>query len=46
MAALTPTVDLTDPRTVRFTAGTIGDLHRCFSVVARLGASAAEGTYG
>lgn len=46
MAALTPTVELTGPRTVHFTADTVRDLHSCFTVVARLGAAAAEDTYG
>lgn len=45
-AALIPTVDLVDHRTVRFSAETMHDLHRCFSAVATLGASAVEQTYG
>jgi D-amino peptidase len=46
LAALVPTVRRAGPRGVAFEAATVDALYRCFRVVAKLGATAAEPRYG
>jgi hypothetical protein len=46
MAALVPTVHRRGPRGVTFEAPSVDALHRCFRVVAKLGATATEPRYG
>jgi len=46
MAACVPTVQRLSSRTVAFTKDTIAELYPCFRVVTKIGAGAAEPTYG
>lgn len=46
LAAMVPTVRRTGPRGVAFETSTVDALYRCFRVIAKLGAAAAEPRYG